>query len=334
MNDFYQIFWYIGIYIILTVYSILDGFDLGIGLLLPFYKDKTQRKAMLDSIFPFWDGNELWLIIGAGILFAVSPLAFSSMLGGFYPGLMIVIFAVTCRAISFEFMYNDEKKRAFLWQKVFIISSIFMMTGGLMSAGNLLQGYPLNENHEFTGGLWLFLRPLTRLTALFGMLMFAMHGTTYTAMKAEGGLKDRTLKKGKIITVLMIPSSLLFVALIFIIIPSSRTKPLFYAGSFIMLSSITLMYFTLERIKSKFSFLLSSACIAGFWLLAGGVNFPNIIKASNDETLSITIYNGSSSVNTLKYLAIFTVVGMAFVTLYTVFIYRIFRKNRPLSGMK
>jgi cytochrome d ubiquinol oxidase subunit II len=283
---------------------------------------------MLDSIFPFWDGNELWLIIGAGILFAISPLTYSSMLGGFYPGLMMVIFAVTCRALSFEFMYNDEPKRFFMWQKVFIVSSMFMMAGGLMSAGNLLQGYPLNEHREFTGGLWLFLRPLTLSTALYGMLMFAMHGISYTLLKTEGELKEETANKGKIMTLVMIPACMLFVILIFIVLPESRTNPLFYSGSSIMLISVISMHILLVKFKGKFSFLFSSACIAGFWLLAGGVNFPNIIKASNDASLSITIYNGSSSVNTLKYLAIFTLIGMSFVTLYTVFIYRIFRKKK------
>jgi cytochrome bd ubiquinol oxidase subunit II len=325
MIEFWQSLWFLIIFWILFVYSILDGFDLGIGLLLPFYK-KEDRKLILDSIFPFWDGNELWLFIGASILLAVSPLTYSALLSGFYPGLMFIVFAITCRAASFEFLYLDVKKRKMFWQVVFFVSSLVMAAGGMVSIGNLLQGYPLNEAREFTGGIYIFFRPVTLITAIFGMLLFILHGISYIITRIEGRLCEHTCSKiGKNFSWIACAAGIIFIASILLFIPESRSKILFYLGAFLVLDGIIAFLISVKYFYGKFSFIFTSVSIAGFWLVAGGVLFPNIIKASNDLSLSITIYNSSSSLATLKYLAIFTLCGMVLIFGYTFFIYKIFR---------
>jgi cytochrome bd ubiquinol oxidase subunit II len=323
----WQTIWFFIIYAIIFVYTLLDGFDIGIGLMLPFYRKDSYRKAILKSIFPVWDGNELWLIIGGSVLFAVSPTAFSSMLGGFYPGLMFIVFAITCRAIAFEFMYNDEQKRFSFWSVFFIVASYLMSLGGMVSVGNLLVGYPLGKNGEFTGGISIFFRPYVLLTALYGMLIFSMHAIGYIISRAADDLRDLTVKKGRVFMSAGFIVCVVFIISTLIAIPESRNRILFYLGSAIMVTCITLMQLSFRFFKAKYVFILSSACIAGFWLFVGGILFPDIIKASNDPSLSITIYNGSSSVNTLRNLAIFTVIGLSFAAGYTVFIYRVFKKR-------
>jgi cytochrome bd ubiquinol oxidase subunit II len=259
------------------------------------------------------------------VLLAVSPLTYSALLSGFYPGLMFIVFAITCRAASFEFLYMDNKKRKLFWQIVFFVSSLIMAGGGMVSIGNLLLGYPLNEAREFTGGIYIFFRPITLITAIFGILIFMLHGISYIISRIDGKLCDYTKNLGKTFSWIACVIGIIFITSVLYFIPESRNKTIFYLGAFVLLDGIIALLVSVKYFDGKFAFIFTSASIAGFWLVAGGVLFPNIIKASNDQSLSITIYNSSSSLATLKYLAIFTLCGMILIFGYTIFIYKIFR---------
>ena len=147
--SFLQNLWFIIMIMVLFFYAILDGFDMGIGLLLPFYKNNGDRKNIVKIIYPFWDGNELWLIIGTTVFLAISPLSFSVLLSTFYLGFMFIFIAFTCRAGAFVFLYFDSEKRYKMWQSIFCISSFTATICGMVTLGNLVLGMPLGENREF-----------------------------------------------------------------------------------------------------------------------------------------------------------------------------------------
>ena len=167
--DLFRNIWYVLIGVLLLGYSILDGFDLGIGILFPFLaKDEKDKKVLFSSIAPFWDGNEVWLITGSAALFAAFPQAYATVFSGFYLALMLLLFALIFRAVSIEFWHTDEKRRKF-WEWAFVTGSFFpsLLYGTVL--GSVVVGIPLNENMDFTGNFFILLRPYPLIIGLLGL---------------------------------------------------------------------------------------------------------------------------------------------------------------------
>jgi cytochrome bd ubiquinol oxidase subunit II len=323
--SFLQNLWFILMIVILFIYALLDGFDMGIGLILPFYKSNDDRKNIIKIIYPFWDGNELWLIIGTTVFLAISPLSFSVLLSTFYLGFMFIFIAFTCRAGSFVFLYFDIDKRNKIWQIVFCLSSFTATICGMVTLGNLVLGMPLSENREFLGSFLILVNPYSLITGLFGVTIFIMHGLSYIITKTNGELKERTLKYAKFFYWFYLFLFFVFLTCTFIYIPDASGKLFFYIGAAIVLIGIITLIVLLKKFSEKIIFFVSSLCIAGFWIMIAGLLFPDIVKASNNKSLTLTIYNSSSSFATLKYMAIFAVIGIILIICYTVFVYRVFK---------
>jgi len=326
-----QNIWFILIGVLLVGYAILDGFDLGIGTLFPFLaKTENEKKAIFDTIWPFWDGNEVWLLTGGGALFAAFPHAYATVFSGFYLALMLVLFALIFRAVSLEFYYYDEERRA-LWGWAFTIGSFLPALLYGVALGNVIVGIPLDGSMEFTGSFFTLLRPFPLAIGLLGLAAILLQGSTFAAMKNEGVIQERaralTTKIWMTFTVLL----LLNVVLTFVYLRDALTKP----GAWIAMAAVFVLSFLAQKAATEGqdgkSFLLSSLNFCGLWLLAGLVHYPNLVKASNDINMSITIYNGSSSELTLKVMAIIALIGMPFVIGYTAFVYRVFRGKIKLK---
>jgi cytochrome bd ubiquinol oxidase subunit II len=322
----WQNLWFVIMYFVLFSYTILDGFDLGIGLVLPLYKNKEDRKFIINSIYPFWDGNELWLIIGTTVLFAVSPISFSAILGAFYLGFMFIFFAFTLRAASFEFLYHDLESRNKVWQVLFFTATLICTVCGMFTLGNLIIGIPINEKKEFTGTILTLINPYSAAAGLFGMNILIVHGLCYIISRAKGELRDKSINLLKVFLYVELFLFIIFILSSLILIPVSRSRFAFYLGFAVMTAGILLIFSAIKFLSGKFVFILSSICITGFWIMTGSLLFPDIIKASNDPGLSITIYNGSSSLVTLQYMAPFTIIGFLIISGYIVFIYRVFKE--------
>ena len=156
----FQELWFVLILILFIGYSLLDGFDLGIGVLLPFIcKTKEEKDILINSIGPVWDGNEVWLITGGGALFAAFPHAYATAFSGFYLAMMLVLFALIFRAVSMEFRVNDED-RSLIWEKAFIVGSGLAALLFGVALGNVVYGVPLDNKMEFTGSFFTLLRPV------------------------------------------------------------------------------------------------------------------------------------------------------------------------------
>jgi cytochrome d ubiquinol oxidase subunit II len=320
-----QNIWFILIGVLLVGYAILDGFDLGIGSLFPLLaKNKQEKDTLYKTIGPFWDGNEVWLLTGGGALFAAFPHTYATVFSGFYLALMLVLFALIFRAISLEFRAHDLKRQK-IWDGAFVISSLLPSLLYGVALGNVILGIPLNSNMDYSGNFFTLLRPFPLLIGLFGLAAILLQGATYAAMKTEGEIQDRARKIAQKLWIKYVLLLVLSLVVSILIIPGAARKWLAWVFSLIVALSLFLIRIALSKKRDGQAFLFSSVSFGGLWGIAGAVHFPNLVKASNDSTLSLNIHNSSSSELTLKVMLIIAVIGMPIVIGYTIYLFRVFK---------
>ncbi len=186
-----QTTWYVLIAVLLAGYAVLDGFDLGIGAIYPYVAgSKGDRAALRASIGPVWDGNEVWLVTGAGALFAAFPPVYAMAFSGFYMAIMLVLLGLILRAVALEFRHRDDR-RAVLWDAAFHIGSVLPALLLGVAVGNVIRGVPLTAAGDYSGTFWQLLNPFSLLVGITGLAMFVSHGAAWAALKTEGMLHLR-----------------------------------------------------------------------------------------------------------------------------------------------
>ncbi len=323
-----QIIWFFLILVLFMGYSILDGFDLGVGILFPFVaKNEEEKKELISFIAPFWDGNEVWLLTGVGALFAAFPPAYATALSGFYPLVMILIFSLIMRAVSIEYRGLSEKKK--FWDMGFTLGSISATLFFGIILGNIICGIPIElikGDKEFSGNFFTFFRLFPLLTGFLAVSAFVLHGSTYTLMKTNGILKQRAKKA---ILLLLILCAIFFILASITGIFSEKlpsNKIISWAFMFLTFFSFLIVMISKDSMREHLPFWGSSLLIFSIWGIIGSVHFPNIIRASNRPDLNLTIYNSSSTKLTLTLMLIIAVIGMPLVIFYTAYVYRILRR--------
>ncbi|MCP4752839.1 MAG: cytochrome d ubiquinol oxidase subunit II, partial [Proteobacteria bacterium] len=182
-----NIIWFLLVGVLLVGYSILDGFDLGAGILQLFTKKEEEKNTLLRSIAPFWDGNEVWLLTGGGALFAAFPHVYATVFSGFYLAMMMLLVGLIFRALSIEFRNQVESSSwKNFWDKAFSLSSLVVALLLGVALGNIFVGVPLDENMNYTGSFFGLLRPLPLLVGITGVFMLCTQGASYLLMKTEG----------------------------------------------------------------------------------------------------------------------------------------------------
>ncbi len=328
MYDALRVIWFILIGVLLLGYSILDGFDLGIGVLFPFLaKDEKEKRVLLNAIGPFWDGNEVWILTGGGALFAAFPHAYATVFSGFYLALMLVLFALIFRAVSFEFRAHSENKK--VWEWAFVIGSFLPALLYGVALGNVVYGVPIKEiagNLEYAGSFFTLLRPYPLVVGLFGLVMFTMQGAAYAALKSEGELQLRARQALMKAWWAFLALGVLTFVLTVVFLPHAIKRPLAWVAAAVTWVAWYLIKKAVEEGNDSKAFYLSSLVIAGLWGIVGAIHFPNLVRAINDPAnLSLTIYNASSSQLTLTVMLIIALVGMPVVLFYTAYIYKWFK---------
>ena len=327
----YQTLWFFLILILFVGYSLLDGFDLGIGALLPFLgKSKEEKDILINSIGPVWDGNEVWLITGGGALFAAFPHAYATAFSGFYLAIMLVLFALIFRAVSMEFRANDEA-RALIWEKAFFAGSALAALLFGVALGNVVYGVPLDNRMEFAGNFFTLLRPVPLIFGITGFAAILLQGATYAVMKTEGKLQQKTFRVVNILTAINLITALVYFVTIVFTFDDMATNWMFYLAVLFTLLWFSAIFFSVKHKNDSAPFWESSFAFIGLWLVVAAVHFPNLIKAANDPMLNITIYNSSTSLQTLKLMSVIALVGMPIVIAYTIFVYRIFKGKAKSS---
>lgn len=321
---FLQIAWFILIAVLLIGYAILDGFDLGTGFWYAFFRDEKDKRAMLNSIRPFWDGNEVWLLTGGGAIFAAFPPVYASVFSGFYLALMLVLSGLILRAVSIDFRDKIEspswKKK---WDIAITLGSFLPALLFGVAVGNIVKGIPLNYNGDYTGTFFQLLNPYSLLCGVMGFAMFATHGALYLTFKTPQEISERTRGYAKKSWMVFFVTYLLVVIWSFI---SYTRGPVILTGILTILSIGAMVgtYILSGKREDFKAFLSSGISIALLMAATGSHLFPYLLPSTSYENMGLTIYNSSSSYNTLFAMLIIALIGMPIVIFYTSYLYRVF----------
>ncbi len=332
MSEFTLSFlWYLVIGASVIFYVALDGFDLGVGIMNFFTKEDAERRVFLNAIGPVWDGNEVWLVIVGGALFAGFPDVYATLFSGFYNLCMLLLAALIFRAVAIEFRSKRRSKKwRFTWDAVFSVSSLLISFGLGVTLGNLMEGIPLNENQDFVGSFAMFFRPFPILIGFFTISLLMMHGSIYLAMKTEGALHKRLRVWAKRCIVVFIGFYVLTTGVIWMLAPNVvarfKEEPLYMVVPLLALLAILNVPRMFTRNSDGWAFLSSCFCIALLFCVFGIGTFPYLVRSTiNTDANSLTFFNAASSVLTLKVLLIIVAIGIPLVLAYGTVIYRIFR---------
>lgn len=333
-----NITWFILIGVLLAGYAILDGFDLGVGSLHLLTKTDEERRLLINSIGPVWDGNEVWLVTGGGALFAAFPEVYATVFSGFYTAFMLLLFMLIFRAVAIEFRSKQEMKWwRNMWDRAFSVSSILIALLMGVALGNIVIGIPLDENHEFLGSFLGLLNPYSILVGITTVALFMMHGAIYLVMKTEGELheKARSWVNNTIIFFVITYVTTTMATLIFVphMIDHIKEFPVLFVVALLSMLAIANIPREIHH-KNDFKAFLSScaAILTLFVLFAIGI-FPNLVLSNPFPMNSLNLYNGASSQKTLGIMLIIAIIGIPFVLAYTVSIYWIFRGKVKINKM-
>lgn len=327
-----HILWFVLLGVFLAGYAVLDGFDLGVGILHPFLaRNDHERRLFLNSIGPIWDGNEVWLIVYGGALFAAFPEAYATIFSGFYVALMAVLFGLILRASSIELRskIHSPAWRHF-WDWCFAIGSFLATLVFGVAVGNGMRGIPLNERGVYIGTFLELLNPYALLVGVFTLSMFAMHGSIYLYLKVPAGELQNRLRDWMWHTWgLFLVCYLLLTMYTLVAIPRALANfeqfPWLAAVVVLNVLAIANIPRAIYAGKPGQAFISSSLAIIAFTTLFSASLFPHLVPASNDPALSLTIYNAASGETTLGIMAIMAAIGAPLVLVYTAVVYWTFR---------
>lgn len=336
--DDLQFLWFTIFVILVIGYAILDGFDLGVGMLHLFSKKDEERRLMLNAIGPVWDGNEVWLVTAGGALFAGFPIVYATLCSAFYIPIMLLLSGIIFRAVAIEFRSKQPMAWwRWMWDIFFSLASLIITFGLGTVLGNLIRGIPLDAEGEFTGNLADLLSPYALLVGLLTVAVFSLHGCIFIIMKTEGELQEKM--KGWVIPTMIFCIILYAITtlatLIYMphMIEVLQSRPALFLVA--ILNMLAVANIPREINLGNYGRAFLSSCANIFLLIAlwGLGTYPNAIRAINDpENLSLTIYNSSSSDLTLKILLLIAAIGVPLVLSYTIIIYWIFRGKVKLDA--
>lgn len=330
--------WFVLVGVLLTGYAILDGFDLGVGALHLLTKSDKDRRLLINSIGPVWDGNEVWLVTGGGALFAAFPDVYATVFSGFYTAFMLLLFVLIFRAVAIEFRSKQEGKlwRGF-WDKAFSVSSIVIALLMGVALGNIITGIPLAQDKEFAGSFIGLLNPYALMVGITAVALFMMHGAIYLVMKTEGELQLQV--KG------WVNNTIIFFVICFVtttmatliyypqMVNHFKEFPAFFAIAILNMLAIANIPREIHYKREFRAFLSSAASIALLMVLFAIGIFPNLVLSNPNPEFSLTIYNSASSQKTLSIMLIMAIIGLPFVLTYTIIIHKIFKGKVKLDEM-
>lgn len=334
----YNIWWFLVFGAVISGYAILDGFDLGAGALHLFLKKEQSRRIALNAIGPVWDGNEVWLVIGGGALFAGFPVAYAAIFSAFYVPFMIFLVGLIFRAISIEF----RSKEPMLWWRTawditYCVSNIIVALSLGLMLGNVVLGIPLNKEHEFAGDWLSFFNPFAIMIAITTLALFMMHGAIYLAMKTENRLYTKLTVLAKNFTIFFVLSFAISTLYTLLYIPhlsdALRANPVFFLLPLIMLLAIANIPRNLKKGNYRVAFFSSSVTIAALLILVAVEVFPYLVYSPANPGNSITVHNAAASSKTMGILLIIALIGTPLVAIYTSFVFWTFKGKVKLDDM-
>ena len=332
----YSVWWYLVFGAVISGYAILDGFDLGAGALHLFLKKEESRRIALNAIGPVWDGNEVWLVIGGGALFAGFPVAYAAIFSAFYVPFMVFIIGLIYRAVAIEFRSKEPGR---LWRKSWDFVYAFACTTVTLSLGlmlgNVALGIPLDARHEFAGHWLSFFNPFAIFVAFTTLALFMTHGAIFLTMKTENRLFTKLTVLAKNFTIFFVIMFAITTLYTLLYIPHLsdriRAEPGLFVLPLLLILAVANIPRQLSRGRYRYAFASSAFTIACLLVMVALEVFPYLVYAPNDPAASITIANGASSPQTLRLLLIIALVGTPLVATYTAFVFWTFKGKVKLD---
>lgn len=355
-----KIIWWLLVGVLLIGFAIMDGHDMGVGTLLPFVgKNDIERRVVINTVGPHWDGNQVWFITGGGAIFAAWPLVYATAFSGFYWAMLVVLWALFFRPVGFDYrskIHNTTWRKTWDWG-LFVGGAVPPVIFGV-AFGNLLQGVPFQfDNYlisTYTGSFWQLLNPFALLAGVVSSAMITMHGGTYLAHRTEGVIQTRTIRGASIAALILV---ITFVAAGFwlqqidgyritsAINPASLPDPLDKtvireAGAWMLNYQRQPLLWILPALgiacpmvavalmkmrHTLLAFVVSSLSLIGVIGTAGASMFPFIMPSSTMPSASLTIWDSASSHLSLGIMFWATLIFMPLIVLYTSWAYRVMR---------
>jgi cytochrome d ubiquinol oxidase subunit II len=328
--EFLQVIWFILIAILWVGFFFLEGFDFGVGMLLPFLgKEDTERRAIINTIGPHWDGNEVWLLTAGGATFAAFPHWYATLFSGFYPALFLLLLALILRGVAFEFRSKDANpKWRNLWDWCIFVGSVLPALLLGVAFANLTRGVPIDANMHYTGTFWTLLNPYGLIGGVGTIGIFLLHGAIFLDMKSEGAIRERAHNFARkfwlvqvILTLALLVSTYFFTDILVKlgvnpgIVPITGFITMFLTGTF------------LNRKMTGWAFAMTGVTLALTLTTAFMIMFPRVMISTLNPDWSLTIYNASSSAYTLQVMTIVALIFTPIVLAYQGWTYWIFRKR-------
>lgn len=333
----YMWFWIVAF--LFVGYFVLDGFDFGVGMSLPFLgRNDVSRRQVINTIGPIWDLNETWVIVAGACLFASFPEWYATLFSGFYLPLLLILLALILRGVSFEYRHQREGKqwKAGFDRMIVIGSAVPALLWGV-AFGNIVQGVAIDENHIYVGGFFALLNPYSLLVGVTTLLLFFLHGVLFVSLKTDGQVHDdarRLVKLAAGPTILAAAGTVLWT----IGIAWERDAPLMLmvvgCGLVAALALIASVLFSMRGRDGR-AFTAGAVTVASAVVMLFGALFPYVMPSTIDPAFSLTIENASSTPYTLTIMSWTALIALPLVLAYQTWTYWIFRKRvtrRSIEG--
>ncbi len=325
----YPTLWFLVVGALFSGYAILDGFDLGAGAWHLFFRQEKSRRIALNAVGPVWDGNEVWLVIGGGALFAGFPVLYATLFSAMYIPFMLFLLFLIFRAVSIEFRSKEPMKWwRNLWDVSYSLSSAMLALLLGVVLGNVLQGFAVGPGLEFTGHWLEFINPYAVMVGITTLALFMMHGAIYLTMKTEGRLFARVtgMLRNSIIFFIVSFSIVTLYTLIYIphLSDDFKNSPELFIVPLLAFLSIANIPRLASKQKYMLAFLFSAVTVSLLLVLVAVELYPVLILSSVDPAFDITIYNAASSDKALGIMLTISAIGGPLVLIYTIFVYKTF----------
>ena len=322
--------WFILIVILYTGFFVLEGFDFGVGILLPILgKNDIQRRIIINTIGPHWDGNEVWLIAAGAATFAAFPNWYATLFSGFYLPLFLILIGLILRGAAFEFRSKDDNP---IWGN---LCDWCIFTGSLIPTllfpiafSNLVRGVPIDANMQYVGGFFNLLNPYALLAALLVTLLFILHGATFLSLKTSGEIEQKAKDLVRWLWLLVALMLVIFLITSFII-TDVRQKLNVFSILFPVLGVLTIVAAGYFLRKGHFGrlFIMTCLTVAFIVLTIFTILYPRVMVSSLNPDWSLTIQSAASSAHTLRIMTTITLIFLPIVVLYQAWTYWVFRKR-------
>ena len=317
--------WFLLIAVLWTGYFVLEGFDFGVGMLLPFVgRTEADRRVMINTVGPVWDGNEVWLIVAGGATFAAFPEWYASLFSGFYIPLLIILVALIIRGVGFEFrgkIDSDRWRRN--WDRALFAGSVAPALLWGVAFANIVAGVPLDADHEFTGSLLTLLNPYALLGGLATTALFALHGAVFLSLKTHGDVRMRArgyAHRAGLAAIVLGGAFLVWTSLAHG--PGWTAVPVLVAAA-----ALIAAVFLIHRTREGWAFLLTATAIIAVTVTLFGSLYPDVLPSTTDPAFSLNTTNAASTPYTLTIMTWVAVVFTPVVVAYQAWSFWVFRRR-------